>query len=274
LERNIPCEYRADVPRKRRRIDSTHINTDPQHGESWDYVDPSFVSSNAVEEWQDQFVYPSTDWDTCILASTETSCGVIAADEHDVEEIVRPLGTGLRSPSQDSTLAMIAPMPMASPLLGLRSPLFMEFAEARNRRVLLGYFTDVLSPLMVFTEETGNPFQQLVLPMSASSPPILNAILALSCAHGELRGIYNEEKSLDFHTRALQELGETLKRPDAGEEIITAIVMLIYYEVVSFGMDHPFRILSFLAGSSRELQHRQWSPEGCFKYYQNPITRF
>lgn len=157
-----------------------------------------------------------------------------AADEHDVEEIVRESSSTLRSLSQDSSLAMIAPMSVASPLLSLRSPLFIDFADARNRRVLLGYFTDVLSPLMVFTEETGNPFQQLILPMSASSPPLLNAILALSCAHMEYRGVYNKEKSLDFHTRALQELGETIKRRDAGDELLAAIVMLIYYEVVSF----------------------------------------
>lgn len=97
----------------------------------------------------------------------------------------------------------------------------------------MSHFTNVLSPLMVFTEETGNPFQQLVLPMSARSPPLLNAILALSCAHLEYRGIFNEEKSLDFHTRALQELGETIKHNGAGDEILAAIVMLIYYEVVS-----------------------------------------
>jgi hypothetical protein len=203
-------------------------------------LDPSFISDNALDEWQDPFVYPSTEWDERIASSTETSCGVIAADEHDVEEIVRPLGVDVRSSNQDSNLAMIAPIPIASPLLGLRSPLFIEFAEARNRRVLLGHFNDVLSPLMVFTEETGNPFQQLVLPMSASSPPLLNAILALSCAHMEHRGIYNKEKSLDFHTRALQELGMTIKRRDASNEILTAIVMLIYYEVVSFALSILF----------------------------------
>lgn len=109
----------------------------------------------------------------------------------------------------------------------------MEIVEARNRRSLLSHFTDVLSPLIVFTvEEIVNPFQQLVLPMSAHSTPLLNAILALSCAHLEYRGIFNEEKSLDFHTRALQELGETIKHDEASDEILAAIVMLIYYEVV------------------------------------------
>jgi hypothetical protein len=96
---------------------------------------------------------------------------------------------------------------------------------------------------MVFTvEETVNPFQQLILPMSARSPPLLNAILALSCAHLEHRGILNEEKSLDFHTRALQELGETIKYNDTSDEILAAIVMLIYYEVVS-GMSEKSLVL-------------------------------
>lgn len=184
-----------------------------------------------MAECQDPFLYPSTEWDSCIA---ETSLGSITADEHGVEEIVRPLNSAARSSSQDSSLARIAPVPLASPRLDFRSPLFMEIVEARNRRALMSHFTDVLSPLMVFTvEETVNPFQQLVLPMSARSPPLLNAILALSCAHLEYRGIFNEEKSLDFHTRALQELGETIKNNDASDEILAAIVMLIYYEVVS-----------------------------------------
>lgn len=110
----------------------------------------------------------------------------------------------------------------------------MEIVEERNRRSLMSHFTDMLSPLIVFTvEETVNPFQKLVMPMSAHSPPLLNAILALSCAHLEYKGIFNEERSLDFHTRALQELGETIKNNEASDETLAAIVMLIYYEVVS-----------------------------------------
>ncbi|TLD37978.1 hypothetical protein E2P81_ATG03653 [Venturia nashicola] len=68
--------------------------------------------------------------------------------------------------------------------------------------------------------------------MSAHSPPLLNAILALSCAHLEYKGIFNEEKSLDIHTRALQELGEAVKNNEATDETLAAIVMLIYYEVL------------------------------------------
>jgi hypothetical protein len=188
---------------------------------------------------EDKFLYPGSQWEQY---ADETSLGSIAADEHGVEEIVRPLNSAaMRSPSQDSNLAMISPAPLASPLLDFRSPLYMELVEARNRRALMSHFTDVLSPLMVFAvEETGNPFQQLILPMSARSPPLLNAILALSCAHLEYKGILNEERSLDFHTRALQGLGEVIKQNNSSDEILAAIVMLIYYEAVSSLLEETF----------------------------------
>lgn len=159
----------------------------------------------------------------------------------DVEEIVRTdpfFQTGstlVRSRSQFPDLAMIAPSPTASPLLEFSAPAYLEFSGRTSRRALVDHFCNVLSHLIVFKEDTGNPFRQLVLPLSASSSPVLNAIFALSSAHLEYGGVENEEKSLDFHNRALQGLAKLIDQNEKAnrDEILGAIMLLVYYEVVS-----------------------------------------
>lgn len=158
--------------------------------------------------------------------------------EDDAEELVRlePVGSNMvRSRSQYPDLAMIAPCPVPSPLQEFGAPLYMEFTQRRNRRALVDHFCNVLSHLIVFKEDTGNPFRQLVLPLSHASPPVMNAIYALSCAHLEYRGVENEEKSLDFHNKALQGLAQLIdqKEQASREEVLGAIMLLVYYEVVS-----------------------------------------
>ena len=63
----------------------------------------------------------------------------------------------------------------------------------------------------------------------------MNAIYALSSAHLEYRGVENEEKSLDFHNHALQGLAMLIDQKDQAtrEEVLAAIMLLVYYEVVS-----------------------------------------
>ena len=160
-----------------------------------------------------------------------------------MEEIIRtepllntaPSSALVRSRSQYPDLAMIAPSPVASPLLEFSAPVFMEFTEKKNRRALVDHFCNVLSHLIVFKEDTGNPFRQLVLPLSHASSPVMNAIFALSSAHLEYRGIENDEKSLDFHNRALQGLAQLIDQNEQAnrEEVLGAIMLLVYYEVVS-----------------------------------------
>jgi hypothetical protein len=130
---------------------------------------------------------------------------------------------------------MIAPSPVASPLLEFSAPAFEEFTNMRSRRKLVDHFCNVLSHLIVFKEDTGNPFRQLVLPLSHGCSPVMNAIFALSSAHLEYRGIENEEKSLNFHNKALQGLAMLIEQndPSSREEILGAIMLLVYYEVVS-----------------------------------------
>lgn len=133
-------------------------------------------------------------------------------------------------------LAMIAPCPVGSPTLEFVLPVFSEFSERPNRRALVDHFCNVLSHLIVFREESGNPFQQLVLPLSHRSSPIMNAIYALASAHMEYRGVETAEKSMYFHNRAIQGLARLIEQEDKVDkiELLAAIMLLVYYEVVSF----------------------------------------
>ncbi|KAH6621422.1 fungal-specific transcription factor domain-containing protein [Chaetomium sp. MPI-SDFR-AT-0129] len=130
-------------------------------------------------------------------------------------------------------LAMIAPCPVASPTLEFRLPDFYEFSEKQNRRALVDHFCNVLSHLIVFREETGNPFQQLVLPLTRGDSPVTYAIFALASAHLEYRGVENPENSLYFHNMAIRGVAQLIQQ-SSGEvsrnEILAAIMLLVYYE--------------------------------------------
>jgi len=194
-------------------------------------------NSNGLQKWQSNSSYQYSE--------SESTVDWEAAEENpdEVEEITRtesiaaatPASTLVRSRSQYPDLAMIAPSPVASPLLEFSAPVYMEFTDKTNRRALVDHFCNVLSHLIVFKEDTGNPFRQLVLPLSHASSPVMNAIFALSSAHLEYRGIENEEKSLTFHNRALQGLAQLIDQNDEAkrEEVLGAIMLLVYYEVVS-----------------------------------------
>lgn len=137
--------------------------------------------------------------------------------------------------SRPPDLAMIAPCPVASPLLGFHMPAFSEFSGQKNRRALVAHFCDQLSHLIVFREESGNPFTDLVLPLTYKSRPVENAIYALASAHLEYRGVNNKEQSLHFHNEAIQGLASMIdnkgKTADRNE-LLAAIMLLVYYEVV------------------------------------------
>ncbi|KAJ4408949.1 hypothetical protein N0V82_009572 [Gnomoniopsis sp. IMI 355080] len=137
--------------------------------------------------------------------------------------------------SRPPELAMIAPCPVASPLLGFHMPAFSEFSGQKNRRALVAHFCDQLSHLIVFREESGNPFTDLVLPLTYKSRPVENAIYALASAHLEYRGVNNKEQSLHFHNEAIQGLASMInhkgKTADKNE-LLAAIMLLVYYEVL------------------------------------------
>ena len=233
-------------PRKRRRTSFAGYASSQRS----DLDSPSYYDDKWREQWEDGEEDHNADYNTNQKWETrsdyqdpvdEVSLELESSYGNNVEEVVRqPLHatsstTLVRSRSPYPDLAMIAPSPVASPLFEFSAPAYVEFSDFRNRRILVDHFCNVISHLIVFKEDTGNPFRQLVLPLSHGSSPVMNAIFALSSAHLECRGIDNEEKSLDFHNRALQGLAQLIEQYDPArrEEILGAIMLLVYYEVVS-----------------------------------------
>lgn len=254
-------------PRKRRRtsiatsLHSPIVHTPPPfpNGQWQDQYNQSNASNGDVHEIYEWSGTPGYNYETSEFGG-EWREG-LGDDEEDVEEVVRatsidtPTGSLVRSRSQYPDLAMIAPSPVGSPLLEFCAPVFLEFSDQANRRALIDHFCNVLSHLIVFKEDTGNPFRQLVLPLSHASSPVMNAIFALSSAHLEYKGIENEEKSLDFHNKALQGLAQLIEQNDMDhrEEVLGAIMLLVYYEVVGRPYGTIEALLTFIARPTESL---------------------
>ena len=132
----------------------------------------------------------------------------------------------------DPNSAFLSPNSGGSPY-DFNAPAFTEFTTRESRRNLLDHFSNVLSHLLVFKEDTGNPFRQMILPMAQKSPPLLNAIYAISSAHLEHRGLHVEDKALDLHSKALQGLASLIAHKDEGnrDEVLAVIILLLYNEV-------------------------------------------
>ena len=148
-------------------------------------------------------------------------------------EMFAPTSALSRSSSYpDPQSAFISPSSGGSPY-DFTIPAFSEFTTRESRRGLLDHFCNVLSHLIVFKEDNGNPFRQYILPMAQKSPPLLNAIYAISSAHLEHRGLQMEERALDLHSKALQGLANLIAHKDEGnrDEVLAVIILLLYYEV-------------------------------------------
>lgn len=199
---------------------------------------------------------PTISGQSCTLSSSTVHELPVDDNDNDDDE-----ATGNSKPNKVLThisrppdLAMIAPCPVGSPLLDFRIPAFSEFSDRSNRRALVAYFCNQLSHLIVFREETGNPFQELVLPLTAKSSPVMNAIYALASAHLEYRGVKNQEQSLYFHNQAIQGLATMIdydgKTAEKRNELLAAIMLLVYYEVVR---PFPGLTLRFVAQRTADL---------------------
>jgi hypothetical protein len=99
-----------------------------------------------------------------VMAWTMMSKNIICT--HSISHSMRNSGNLVCSRSQYPDLAVIAPFPVASPLLEFSAPAFQELSEKRSRRALVDHSCNTLSRLVAFKEDTGNPFQQLVPPLS------------------------------------------------------------------------------------------------------------
>lgn len=124
-----------------------------------------------------------------------------------------------------------------SPRFEFTAPAFYEFSRDAGRRNLIAHFCNTLSHLIVLREDEGNnPFQQLVLPLSHGSQAVTGAIYALASAHLEVRGVDpgGAHASVRYHSQAIQGLARLIEQGDGVDknELLAAIMLLIYYEVV------------------------------------------
>lgn len=266
-ERGLDCSYEPVRPRQRRKrasnasssiISELERRTSFASTRRWS----SGSNSSTHHDWyhyhfngdikaqSDQLISPlDSSFDAFSLPSiTDLSCtmspGTIAESAIEFEE--DDYTEGARTPSITSQalthvskppdLAMIAPCPVGSPLLDFYMPAFSEFSDRTNRRALVDHFCNSLSHLIVFREETGNPFQELVLPLTSQSSPVMNALYALASAHMEYRGVKNQEQSLYFHGQAIQGLAALIdqkgRTAENRNELLAAIMLLVYYEVL------------------------------------------
>ncbi|KAH8683226.1 fungal-specific transcription factor domain-containing protein [Tricladium varicosporioides] len=97
---------------------------------------------------------------------------------------------------------------------------------------LLNHFFEVLLPFIHFDENTCNEFQCFLLPFSRISATVSNALLALSSAHLERKGIQPTKDSQCFHTAAVQGLAKLTVHVDESnkDEILATVLLLTYYD--------------------------------------------
>ncbi|KAK8130462.1 hypothetical protein PG999_002842 [Apiospora kogelbergensis] len=253
-ERELDCTYEAVKPRQRKRHDSTHSLNDASptseypgndYGQ-WSPTDDieevtktEHIEDNLVD---DVVVSPLGSTTSDMMLSPTSSVGFdfpteirransfASSRRNSNLEVVTT-----RALCLPPDLAMIAPCPIASPTMEICIPAFSEFSDRPNRRGLMNHFCNVLSHLIVFREESGNPFQQLVLPLSHGSAPVMNAIYALASAHLEYRGVDTGEKSIYFHNEAIQSLAQLIEKNgkvNHKNELLASIMLLVYYEVL------------------------------------------
>lgn len=137
-------------------------------------------------------------------------------------------------------------LPADPPHVKFLTPLYAEFAGLHRRRTLVDHFCNVLSRLIVLNEDSGNPFQRLVLPMCQRSEAVRNAVYALASAHREYRGLVTAgdgEDSAFFYNQAIQGITMLIQKgaKSCRNELLAAIMLLVYYEVVS-------RVCSWICG--------------------------
>ncbi|KAI1084584.1 hypothetical protein F5B20DRAFT_211695 [Whalleya microplaca] len=253
-EKGLQCTYEAVKPRQRKKRYSPSGLAGHRQDEDEPTLEDDQWQEDAVEQGSDSgclspieakidnksLMRFSKTSDIALSPASVSSivydCD-IANDGGQKRDVVRKdssISVASQARSLQPDLAMIAPCPVGSPTLEFCLPVFSEFSDRANRRALVDHFCNVLSHLIVFREESGNPFQQLVLPLSHQSSPVMNAIYALSSAHLEYRGVENTEKSLYFHNQAIQGLARLIERDGKIHkvEILAAIMLLVYYEVL------------------------------------------
>ena len=142
-----------------------------------------------------------------------------------------PLVRRMNSVSWDATY-MPAPEPS---LFEYHLSSFHQVTTSRSCQQLLHYFCNTLSHLIVLSEEHGNPFQQLVIPLCCESKPLLASIFTLSAAHRAPRYGDTSQTSLYFYDEAIRGLASLLSSEDTAtkqDEVLATVIILVYYEAV------------------------------------------
>ncbi|OBT76846.1 hypothetical protein VF21_04732 [Pseudogymnoascus sp. 05NY08] len=211
-----------------------HDDHDEYPNDDWATQDefvPSHIHFSDERDFEELETTSAYSYDSNVLGNTPWPVS------DDATDIARRLslnahGEGLTRSRVNSA---VTAWPTTPPiLLEFNVPAFMEFSEKRNRRGLVDYFYSVFSHLVVFSEDLGNPFRQLILPLAHKGSPVMNAIYALSSAHLEIRGVDTEEKSSYFHNEATRGLSRLINNKEglSTEEVLCAILLLIYYEAL------------------------------------------
>ncbi|KAI1471020.1 fungal-specific transcription factor domain-containing protein [Daldinia caldariorum] len=293
IEKDLQCTYEAVRPRQRRKKDPSHSGFTQDYGRAsestldhdhWreDTID-RFSEADCLSpidaKFKDMSPMSLSENELFPVGTSPTVYEYDGADDGDqVQEIIRrnsSINVVSQARSFQPDLAMIAPCPVGSPTLEFVLPVFSEFSDRPNRRALVDHFCNVLSHLIVFREESGNPFQQLVLPLSHRSAPIMNAVYALASAHLEYRGIATSEKSLYFHNRAIQGLARLIEQEGKVDktELLAAIMLLVYYEVLvqrgrtNIVDGHLKGALTIMSSSSGESTPAGLFLERAFRFY-------
>ena len=199
---------------------------------------PSALRDSASPASSDsQWDYPSADWHN--FSAHNQSWPTVDLWAEDSDYSTDHISDWIESPTVSSLEWPLVEQPLGDTLdtrlSDLEPMVSKEVTERRHREALIDYFCNVLSHLLVFREDTGNPFQELVLPISHPGSPVLDVLLAFSSSHMKHGSVQNEENSLYFHNKALQGLGKLIDDFEEAnkEEVLSTIMLLVYYEVVS-----------------------------------------
>lgn len=273
-DKQLNCAYEAVKPRQRRRQASKDPLSPLSPGPHPPALDLSFQTYGSLDDWGEADSPSSAGvlavrtpgraplMDEALLTPATTTAGIEQPafeaetkeedDEEDVTNTVTTVAT--TTPATTATTANVMSLthvtgarspksPIILPGLSTEhphfAPLYAEFANLHRRRTLVDHFCNVLSRLIVLNEDSGNPFQRLVLPMCQRSEPVRNAVYALASAHREYRGLVTGgeggENSAYFYNLAIQGITMLIEKgaKTCRNELLAAIMLLVYYEVVS-----------------------------------------
>jgi hypothetical protein len=99
---------------------------------------------------------------------------------------------------------------------------------------LLSYFVNSIGPQCSLSTTSDNPYLGLLMPMSFSSRPLRNALIAVAANQLRLLNDKRFEQEAWYHKmKAIQGISEAIKaQPEyAGAELVGTVLMLCFYDV-------------------------------------------